>query len=144
MHWTGRATLDEWDKIYDIIFNELTDHGFEHSEIISFLVALDEIFINISNYAYAPDIGNVKIEMNVEDNMVTVGFTDKGKKFNPLEIDPPDIRAPRSKRKPGGLGIFISRSKTDEMLYEYKNNSNKLKLIKNFSDTKRKGLEIYD
>jgi anti-sigma regulatory factor (Ser/Thr protein kinase) len=50
-------------------------------------IAVEELFVNIAHYAYAPDTGMavVYVEKDVEKNQISITFTDKGKPYNPLE-----------------------------------------------------------
>jgi anti-sigma regulatory factor (Ser/Thr protein kinase) len=132
MKWIVKANLEEWDVLSDTISEILDSHNFVKSEIISFTVAMEEVFVNIVNYAYTSDGGTVGVSLDMKENEVYVKFCDKGKPFNPLSVPTPNVNE-TSKRKPGGLGIYLARLKTDNILYEYENNENKLTLIKKFN-----------
>ena len=130
MEWNNSATLDDWDDLSEQIMDELINRGFYKKEIISFIVALEEMYINIVNYAYAPYRGAVRTCLNIQGDIVSVQFCDKGQPFNPLKATSPDTSAVCKKRMAGGLGIFMARNKTDNMLYEYTDGENKTTLIK--------------
>lgn len=130
MKWNGLATLGAWDDLSEQITNELINRGFCKKEITSFVVALEEMYINIVNYAYAPYNGVVRTCLTIQGDIVSVQFCDRGRPFNPLKAALPDTTAVCKKRMLGGLGIFMARSKTDNMLYEYTDGENKTTLIK--------------
>ncbi len=130
MEWNGLATLDVWDALSEQITNELINRGFCKKEIISFMVALEEIYVNIINYAYAPYEGKVRTCLNINGDTVSVQFCDTGQPFDPLKTTFPNTTEVCTKRKAGGLGIFMARNKTDNMLYEYTGGENKITLIK--------------
>ena len=96
-------------------------------------VAVEEIFINIANYAYAPDKGKatVRVEVSEEPVSVTITFVDHGVPYDPLAKDDPDVTLGVNDREIGGLGIFMTKNLMDDVTYEYKDGMNILKLKKN-------------
>lgn len=97
-------------------------------------IAVEEIFVNIAHYAYAPDEGEVVIELErlpLEPNIISIKFTDWGVPYDPLAKPDPDITLGAEERQIGGLGIFIVKNTMDDMKYEYRDGSNILRLIKN-------------
>ncbi len=133
MEWIGLASLSEWDRLSEQIIIILRGRGFNEKEIISFIVALEEIYVNISSYAYAPKKGVVRTRLDIYGNTVSVTFCDSGKPFDPLKAAVPDMSGTGRERTSGGLGIFIARLKTDDMTYEYTGGENRLTLIKIFN-----------
>ena len=95
-------------------------------------VAVEEIFVNIASYAYAPDKGKAKVRVEVSDDPVSVSitFVDRGIPYDPLERKDPDTRATAAEREIGGLGIFMTRKLMDDVSYEYRNGQNILTLKK--------------
>ena len=86
-------------------------------------LAVEEIFVNIANYAYRP----------VRENPleVTLTFLDSGAPYDPLAKEDPDITLDVKDRQIGGLGIFLVKQTMDDVKYEYKNGRNILTLTKN-------------
>ena len=100
------------------------------------MLAMDEVFANISEYAYETKQGNVIIESEYEitsdEHIAKITFIDSGKEFNPLkDVLEPDVgENVATNRKIGGLGIFLVKKQVDEVQYAYVDSSNNLKLIK--------------
>ena len=96
-------------------------------------VAVEEIFINIADYAYAPDNGNatVRVEVSEEPVVVTITFVDHGIPYDPLAREDPDVTLPADEREIGGLGIFMTKKMMDDIAYEYRDGQNILTLKKN-------------
>ena len=104
-------------------------------------IAVEEIFVNIVNYAYTPvsesnssvgdnvSFGNVIIRIAVGDEVV-IEFEDKGKPYNPLEKEDPDVTLGAEEREIGGLGIFIVKKFMDAVEYRYEDDKNLLTLYK--------------
>ena len=96
-------------------------------------LAVEEIFVNIANYAYAPEKGRATVRVEVMDDSVTVTITfiDRGVPYDPLAKEDPDVTLSAQERKIGGLGIFMTKKAMDDVSYEYKDGQNILTLIKN-------------
>lgn len=96
-------------------------------------VAIEEIFINISNYAYVPGKGKavVRVEVSEDPISVSITFIDRGIPYDPLEKQDPDVTLPADKRQVGGLGIFMTKRIMDDVAYKYIDGKNILTLKKN-------------
>ncbi len=97
-------------------------------------VVIEEIFVNIASYAYAPGTGSASVFTDVSGNpgSATIIFRDTGVPYNPLEKEDPDITLSADERQIGGLGIFMTKKLMDEVSYEYENGENVLRLVKRF------------
>lgn len=95
-------------------------------------MAVDEIFSNIALYAYNGRAGSaaVQVEINERTPAAILTFTDKGKPFNPLEREDPDVTLPAAERELGGLGIYLVKKTMDQMEYEYRKGTNRLRIVK--------------
>ena len=96
-------------------------------------VSVEEIFINIASYAYAPGTGNaiVSVCFGEDPHRVEITFKDNGTPYNPLAKEDPDITLDASERPIGGLGIFMTKKMMDDVIYENRDGSNILTLVKN-------------
>src|SRR5579864_7331704 len=69
-------------------------------------LVLEEILVNIARYAYQPETGEAEVAYTVEKpGVLLVEISDKGRVFNPLETDPPDLTRDLADRRTGGLGV---------------------------------------
>ncbi len=86
-------------------------------------VAIDELFANISSYAYRDqtESRDVRIRFSYEEGsrMATIVLMDHGIPFNPLDQEDPDTHLPIEERDIGGLGIFLVKKTMDHMDYRY-------------------------
>ena len=118
---TVPATLDHLDDAYDLLHAELADRycpiGVQHQIDI----ALEEIFVNVCNYAYedADKPGEVRVEYvyYADPNSLTVSITDWGVPFDPLAHDDPKTPASAAEARIGGLGILIVKRMCDDVSY---------------------------
>jgi anti-sigma regulatory factor (Ser/Thr protein kinase) len=102
-------------------------------------LAVEEIFVNIANYAYDPETGpaTVRVDVAPDGTVVTITFVDNGVPYDPLAKADPDITLPADQREIGGLGIFLVKKNMDDVSYEYVNGSNILTLKKGLRSDKK-------
>lgn len=95
-------------------------------------VAVEEIFVNIATYAYAPESGPawVRAFVSGEPPVLTICFRDCGVPYDPTEKEDPDVTLSAEERGVGGLGIFMAKQFMDELSYEYCGGQNVLTLKK--------------
>ena len=95
-------------------------------------VAVEEIFINIASYAYQPETGKatVRVEVSGDPVGVTITFVDHGVPYDPLAKEDPDVSLTAEERDVGGLGIFMTKQLMDDVVYEYKDGQNILRIKK--------------
>ena len=89
-------------------------------------VAVEELFANISTYAYAPGLGDVTISITISGDPAIAEITllDSGVPYDPVAKPDPDITLDAEQRTIGGLGIFMVKQSMDEMLYERRDDLN--------------------
>ena len=88
----------------------------------------EEIFVNITSYAYTETGGEVDVIFAKDANLITLRFEDKGIPYNPLEKEDPDITLSAQERPIGGLGIFLVKQYVDDITYDYSDDKNILTL----------------
>ena len=93
-------------------------------------VAVEELFVNIANYAYGEAGGDATIAIGVQDGIATIRLTDSGKPFDPLKKADPDVTLSAEEREIGGLGIYMVKKTMDGVVYAYENGKNVLTLTK--------------
>ena len=126
------AKFEYLDDIREFVGAIARDGGFSDKDVYNIQLATDEAASNIIEHAYEK-IGDGVLELScgMRDNLITIVLVDHGESFDPSEIPLPDLKADLSKRKIGGLGIFLMRKLMDDVHYEVKpNNSNVLTMTK--------------
>lgn len=125
------AINDNLDKVVDFVGAFLQETQFQNKQIIQVSIAVEEIFINIASYAYAPDVGSAKIICRLEGSKAIIGFVDSGKPYNPLLSNDPDVTQSAEQRGVGGLGVFMVKNLMDNINYKYEDGKNILIIEKN-------------
>ena len=95
-------------------------------------VAVEEIFVNIASYSYPEGNGKayIQVQMSEDRSEVTITLIDEGVKYDPTSRTDPDVSLSADERDIGGLGIYITKKFMEDVVYEYRNGRNHLKLRK--------------
>ena len=126
------AVLENLDTVLQFVDTHLEQAECSPKIQMQIDLAVEEIFVNIANYAYHPETGpaTVRVEVRPDGSAVTITFIDQGIPFDPLAKEDPDVTLPSEQRKVGGLGVFLVKQNMDDIQYEYLNGSNILTLKK--------------
>lgn len=129
---TLTAKTENIEKITAFVDGQLETYDCPPKAKIQIDIAIDELFGNIAQYAYNPGEGPATVRVEVTENPLSVilTFIDKGVPYNPLEKSDPDISLSAEDRQIGGLGIYMVKKTMDEIVYEYKDGQNILKVKK--------------
>lgn len=132
------AVRDNWDKVYNFVKDFMVSLEISENVYTNLLIAVEEIFVNVSSYAYPNSTGNINIslEYNKLSRIITIVFKDLGVPFDPTRKSQPDIKASPEKRKIGGLGIYMVKKISDTMEYSYLNNQNILTITKKINNNR--------
>ena len=127
------ALTDNLGQVLGFVDNELENAGCPMKIQMQIDLAVEEIFVNIANYAYNPELGEATIRVEVFDDplAVVITFLDHGKPYDPLAKEDPDVTLSAEERDIGGLGIFMTKKSMDNIRYEYKDGQNILTIEKN-------------
>ena len=127
------AAKENLDEVQLFVGERLEEADCPPKAQMQISVAVEEIFVNIASYAYAPDKGKatVRVEVSEDPVTVTVTFVDHGVPYDPLAKEDPDVTLPAEEREIGGLGIFMTKKMMDDVAYEYRDGQNILTLKKN-------------
>ncbi len=126
-------------RLYEVqgfIESCLSGCGASQKTLTQLELVVEEIFINISSYAYRPPgSGDIGISCSVEEDMmkVTIVFEDRGPEFDPLEHQDPDVEVDARDRPVGGLGIFLVKRNVDGISYRRDGDRNILTVEKRLS-----------
>ena len=126
------AKTENLDKVLAFVDQHLEERGCAVQVQMQIDVAVEELFVNIAQYAYAPGIGVATIRLEIQEDpfVVVITFIDNGIPYNPLAKEDPDITLSAEERQIGGLGIYMVKKSMDDMSYEYKDGQNILQIKK--------------
>ena len=135
---TVAAVTGNLDRVLQLVDEELEAAGGSMKIQMQVDIAVEEMYINVASYAYAPEQGDVEITVGTEQTpeggkMLKIVLADEGKPYDPLGAKEPDITLSAEERQIGGLGIFMARKNMDEMFYTYEGGRNILTMLKKLS-----------
>jgi anti-sigma regulatory factor (Ser/Thr protein kinase) len=95
-------------------------------------IAIEEVFVNVANYAYETKEGTVTLELAFDEDarIVTFRVSDEGVPFDPLQKEDPDVTLSMEERQIGGLGIFIVKKTMDTLRYDHQDGKNILTMTR--------------
>ena len=130
---TVDAAVDNLDTVNQFVEDLLSTAECSMKTRMQVDLVVEEIFVNIASYAYAPGRGTAVIRGRLveEPKGLELTFMDEGKPYNPLERKDPDTSAPLEERGIGGMGIFLVKKNVDAISYDYKDRRNILTIRKN-------------
>lgn len=126
------AAVENIPVVEDFVNEQLETHGCSMKVQTQINIAIDELFGNIANYAYDPDVGpaTVRVELMEVPLSVVITFIDGGIPYDPLKKEDPDTTLSAEERQIGGLGIYMVKKSMDAVEYEYKDGQNILRITK--------------
>ncbi len=127
------ALTENLPEVQTFIEEKLETVGCPMKTGMQIALAVEEIFVNIASYAYAPGVGKVSVLVELSDapSAVTITFSDSGIPYDPLKADDPDTALSADERPIGGLGVYLTKRSMDSVSYEYRDGMNVFSMTKN-------------
>ncbi len=99
------------------------------------VMATHEAVTNVITHGYREELGRVRVTIELNNDRIIIRIFDHSPRFDPTKVAEPDISIPLDQRPPGGLGVHMMRSFTDEMIYSSSpSGENELVLVKRLSN----------
>lgn len=126
------AEVERMEEVLDFIHTQLEPYDMSMKTEMQIDIAVEEVFVNIAHYAYAPGVGEATVCVEVEEanRCAVIRFMDAGKPYDPLSREDPDVTLSVEEREVGGLGIFMVKKSMDEVSYAYEDGQNILTIRK--------------
>lgn len=119
--YKNEAKIEKYNEFLDFITNFCTGENLDNKISQKIELIGEEIYSNISNYAYPDKNGEIEVKITKKGNRIDLKFIDFGIQYNPLDKRDPDIDLPTNKRQIGGLGIYMVKNMANEISYNYEN-----------------------
>lgn len=129
------AETERLDEVLSFVDRILEQYNCPMDVQIQIDIAVEEIYVNIANYAYNPEVGEATIRCTIENDplRIIIEFMDGGVPYNPLERENPDLDLSAEERDIGGLGIYMVKTSMDDVSYRHENGKNIFKIQKNLN-----------
>jgi sigma-B regulation protein RsbU (phosphoserine phosphatase) len=125
------ADIKNYKQFYNWLHAFCQQHNINEELTNKIDMCAEEIFANISFYAYPEKSGMIEAVLTKSADSVILEFTDEGVEYNPMEKPDPDIDLPPQDRPLGGLGIYMVKQMSDSINYKRENNKNILTMVFN-------------
>ena len=127
------SKLESLDTLNDFVHQIIQNSPCTEQQQIQIDLVVEELFVNIVNYAYPESIGMVQVECKLsgDSGQLIIQFKDQGIEFNPLAKKEIDVHDRFERRPVGGLGIYLAKKYTNSIEYERTDGSNVLTIMKN-------------
>lgn len=131
--YKARNDLSELGRLNELLSRFCKEHRLPGSVAMEIGLALEEVFVNVVQYAYEDSAEHeILVSLSAENGEIVLAVEDDGIAFNPLEVPPVDTTLPIEQRPVGGLGIHLVRSVMSEVKYARTEGRNRLEMRKRF------------
>ena len=123
------ATLESLHVLLEFVTSCAERRGVGQARIREIELVMEELLVNIFNYAYPDRPGDVEMVCRLDDaGSLLVEIADEGIPFNILTREDPDHEAGIEERNIGGLGIFFVKRFIRDIRYRREGGRNILTL----------------
>ena len=129
-HLVLQNNLGELARLKQFVVTVADKVGMEASVAHNVRLALEEVVVNVMEYAYPGQEGEIRVDALFDNRQLTLVVTDSGSPFDPTAAEDADTTLTAEERPIGGLGIFLTRQLMDTVDYERKDGKNVLTMKK--------------
>lgn len=117
---TVTSELDKLASIACFVADAANALGMNEDGVYAMQLAVDEACTNVMDYAYQGRGGQpLTIECEEKGGRCVITIRDQGRPFDPARVRMPNTKAPVSKRRVGGLGIYLMRKLMDDVRFRF-------------------------
>jgi anti-sigma regulatory factor (Ser/Thr protein kinase) len=128
---TVKNRIEDLLRVNSIFESFATQHEIGGRLRYHLLVSIEEILTNIIKYGFDEQgVHPIHITFRLVLENVEMEFEDRGREFNPLEVDEPNLETAIEDRQLGGLGIHLVKKMVDVAQYRREGDRNILLLRK--------------
>lgn len=136
-HLTIPSQSDNLSIIRDVVSKVAAQVGFDNDEASKIELAVDEACTNVIKHAYANKSGEmIDVSIKIDNKKLIIIVTDKGKGFDPDNVELPNLNESIRHGRKGGLGICLIKTLMDKVDFQIKPGSkNQVKMTKYFTES---------
>jgi len=124
------AKIEHLPQWMQFIADCAQEHDLPPKRIREIELALEEVLVNVCQYAYPEDDGEVEITCTVDaQQRFIIDIVDRGIPFDPLSVEEPNLTEDLDSRQVGGLGLLLVRRLMDDVAYRREDDQNIMKLM---------------
>jgi len=120
------AKIESLREFTSFVHRAAQEASFPEMDLGRLDLVMEEVVVNVINYAYSESQpGNIEVGYAIEGpGKLSVQVCDRGREFDPLAKDPPDLRLGLAERPIGGLGIFLVKQIAKSISYNREGDQN--------------------
>lgn len=123
------ANIGSLHTLLEFVRSCLGSQGIGEERLGEIELAMEEILVNIINYAYPDRQGEIEISCGFDGGGgLQVEISDQGIPFDSLSRENPDLQADIAERSIGGLGVFFVKQLIPAIRYRWEDGRNILTL----------------
>jgi len=103
--------------IRDMVRSAALAAGADRAFVDDLVQAVDETATNAIVHGHAGRPGWVEVRLAGDGDRLVVTIEDDAPLFDPTTVRPPDLSVPPERRRPGGMGIHLTRLCVDEIAH---------------------------
>lgn len=108
--------------------------GLSDKDLFALQIIVEELVTNVIDYGgVRAGEHAVTVDLAAQDGVLSIVITDRGKEYNPLLREDPDVTLPAGERPIGGLGVHFCKKLTETQDYVRRNGCNVLTLQRKLS-----------
>ena len=103
--------------------------GLSDKDLFALQIIVEELVTNVIDYGGVPAGEHAAtVDLAVQDGVMSIVITDRGKEYNPLLREDPDVTLSAEERPIGGLGVHFCKKLTETQDYVRRDGCNVLTL----------------
>ena len=121
----------ELEKLESFTADFALKAGLSDKDLFALQIVVEELVTNVIDYGGVPAGEHaVRVDLSTDNGELLIRIADRGKEYNPLLRQDPDVTLPAEQRPIGGLGVHFCKKLTDAQSYERRDGCNVLTLRK--------------
>ena len=126
------SRTDRLIAVRDFVSEAARAFGFSDEDISKIALAVDEACTNVIKHAYRSDPTKIiHVDVHAGNGTFEVAIQDDGIRFNPMQVQPLDMKEYLTHYRRGGLGVHLMKSLMDKVEYSIvPGKANEVRLIK--------------
>ncbi|MCH7665794.1 MAG: ATP-binding protein [Acidobacteria bacterium] len=113
--------LSALSELLDLLGEVFEQYNVDNRSAFWVTLAAEEVFTNMIRHNRSSD-NRISMDLDITETRISVRLTDYGvPPFDPATVPEVDTTLSAEQRTPGGLGVFIVRSKMDDVTYSHQN-----------------------
>lgn len=130
--WTSEfpRVLSALTELLDFLEKAFESYDVDSRSAFWVTLAAEEVFTNMIRHNRSSD-DRISMDLGITESRILVRLTDYGvPPFDPATVPVVDTTLSAEERVPGGLGVFIVRSKMDDVAYSHQDGNLSVSLTK--------------